>query len=39
MGLTFKEDCPDLRNSKVVDIVKELEGYGVSVEVIDPWCL
>ena len=38
MGLTFKEDCPDLRNSKVVDIVKELEGYGVSVEVIDPWC-
>ncbi len=36
MGLTFKEDCPDLRNSKVVNIVKELESYGVIVQVHDP---
>jgi len=35
-GLTFKEDCPDLRNSKVVDIVRELESYGVQVFVTDP---
>lgn len=36
LGLTFKEDCPDLRNSKVVDIVRELEDYGVTVLVHDP---
>jgi len=36
LGLTFKEDCPDLRNSKVVDIIRELEDYGVSVQVSDP---
>jgi len=36
MGLTFKEDCPDLRNSKVVDIYKELKDYGVNVIVTDP---
>ena len=35
LGLTFKEDCPDLRNSKVVDIVRELEDYGVNVQVHD----
>jgi len=35
-GLTFKEDCPDLRNSKVIDIIKELEDYGVTVQVHDP---
>lgn len=35
-GLTFKENCPDLRNSKVADIVKELEEYGVKVFVVDP---
>ncbi len=35
-GLTFKEDCPDLRNSKVVDIVRELESYGIEVLVTDP---
>lgn len=35
-GLTFKEDCPDLRNSKVMDIVKELESYGIEVLVTDP---
>jgi len=36
LGLTFKENCPDLRNSKVVDIIRELEDYGVSVQVSDP---
>ncbi|MDP9440168.1 MAG: nucleotide sugar dehydrogenase [Actinomycetota bacterium] len=35
LGLTFKEDCPDLRNSKVVDIIRELEDYGVRVQVHD----
>ena len=38
MGLTFKENCPDLRNTKVVDIVAELEEYNVNVDVVDPWC-
>ena len=36
LGLTFKEDCPDLRNSKVIDIIRELEDYGVVVQVCDP---
>ena len=36
MGLTFKEDCPDLRNSKVEDIILELKEYGVDVVVADP---
>ena len=36
LGLTFKENCPDLRNSKVVDIVTELQSYGVEVHVYDP---
>jgi len=37
LGLTFKENCPDLRNTKVVDIKKELESYGATVDVHDPW--
>ncbi|ANY17641.1 Vi polysaccharide biosynthesis UDP-N-acetylglucosamine C-6 dehydrogenase TviB [Bordetella pseudohinzii] len=37
MGLTFKENCPDLRNTRVVDIIKELGEYGVEVDVYDPW--
>ena len=37
LGLAFKENCPDVRNTKVVDIVAELESYGTSVEVHDPW--
>jgi len=37
MGLTFKENCPDLRNSKVVDVVTELGKYGAKVDVYDPW--
>jgi len=36
LGLTFKEDCPDLRNSRVIDIIRELESYGVDVCVHDP---
>lgn len=36
LGLTFKEDCPDLRNSRVVDIISELRSYGVEVYVHDP---
>ncbi len=36
VGLTFKENCPDLRNSKVADIVHELQSYGVDVHVYDP---
>jgi UDP-N-acetyl-D-galactosamine dehydrogenase len=37
MGLTFKENCPDLRNTKIVDIVHELQEYGVKVDCYDPW--
>lgn len=37
LGLTFKENCPDLRNTRVVDLVNELEDYGVQVDVYDPW--
>lgn len=37
MGLAFKENCPDLRNSKVMDIVKVLEGFDAEVAVYDPW--
>ena len=37
MGLTFKENCPDVRNTKIVDVVRELEKYGAKVEVYDPW--
>lgn len=36
MGITFKENCPDVRNSKVVDIIRELEEYGIEVKVVDP---
>ena len=37
MGLTFKENCPDVRNTKVVDIVSEMASYGANVDVWDPW--
>lgn len=37
MGVTFKENCPDIRNSKVADLVKELQSWGVTVVVTDPW--
>ena len=37
LGLTFKENCPDIRNSKVVDVVRELQSHGANVEIYDPW--
>jgi UDP-N-acetyl-D-galactosamine dehydrogenase len=37
MGFTFKENCPDIRNSKVVDLVNELKSWNVKVLVLDPW--
>jgi len=37
LGLTFKENCPDIRNTKVFDIIDELEDYGCSIDVYDPW--
>lgn len=38
MGLTFKENCPDLRNTRIIDIIEELQAYDVSTDIIDPWC-
>jgi UDP-N-acetyl-D-galactosamine dehydrogenase len=38
MGLTFKENCPDLRNTKVIDIVHELNEYHINVDIVDPLC-
>ena len=37
MGLAFKENCPDLRNSKVIDVIRELRDYNAQVDVYDPW--
>ncbi len=37
LGVTFKEDCPDMRNTKVVDIIEELKAYGCSIDIYDPW--
>jgi UDP-N-acetyl-D-galactosamine dehydrogenase len=37
MGLAFKENCPDLRNTRVVDIIEELKNYKVQIDVFDPW--
>jgi UDP-N-acetyl-D-galactosamine dehydrogenase len=37
LGFTFKENCPDLRNTRVIDIVRALEEYGATVEIHDPW--
>ncbi|KAA6232314.1 nucleotide sugar dehydrogenase [Chlorobium phaeovibrioides] len=37
LGITFKENCPDIRNSRVIDIIKELQEYGCAVEIADPW--
>ncbi|MEW9920349.1 Vi polysaccharide biosynthesis UDP-N-acetylglucosamine C-6 dehydrogenase TviB [Marimonas sp. MJW-29] len=37
MGLTFKENCPDLRNTRVIDVIRELEDFGMVVDVHDPW--
>ncbi|WP_286234334.1 Vi polysaccharide biosynthesis UDP-N-acetylglucosamine C-6 dehydrogenase TviB [Thalassotalea sediminis] len=38
MGLTFKENCPDLRNTKVIDIIHELKEYNINVDIVDPLC-
>jgi UDP-N-acetyl-D-galactosamine dehydrogenase len=37
LGITFKENCPDIRNSKVIDVIRELQDFGTQVEVYDPW--
>ncbi|UOA20697.1 UDP-N-acetyl-D-glucosamine 6-dehydrogenase (plasmid) [Sulfitobacter indolifex] len=37
LGLAFKENCPDIRNTKVIDVIRDLEEYGLSVDVHDPW--
>ena len=37
LGITFKENCPDIRNSRVIDIIEEFETYNVNVDVFDPW--
>ena len=37
MGMTFKEDCPDIRNSRVIDVIKELKSFELDVDVYDPW--
>ena len=37
LGVTFKEDCPDMRNSKVIDIINELKDFGINIDVYDPW--
>jgi UDP-N-acetyl-D-galactosamine dehydrogenase len=37
LGITFKENCPDIRNSKVVDVVRELQKNGAEVDIYDPW--
>ncbi|MBH83396.1 MAG: Vi polysaccharide biosynthesis protein VipA/TviB [Flavobacteriales bacterium] len=37
LGLTFKENCPDIRNTKVFDIIEELEDYGCLIDIYDPW--
>lgn len=37
MGVTFKENCPDVRNTKIVDVIRSLEGYGITVKIYDPW--
>ncbi|MDT8394637.1 MAG: Vi polysaccharide biosynthesis UDP-N-acetylglucosamine C-6 dehydrogenase TviB [Bacteroidales bacterium] len=37
LGITFKENCPDIRNSRAIDIIRELEEFGIKVETCDPW--
>jgi UDP-N-acetyl-D-glucosamine/UDP-N-acetyl-D-galactosamine dehydrogenase len=37
LGITFKENCPDIRNTKAVDVIRELETYGCDIDVVDPW--
>jgi UDP-N-acetyl-D-galactosamine dehydrogenase len=37
LGITFKENCPDIRNSRVIDVIKELQEFGTDVSIYDPW--
>ena len=37
LGITFKENCPDVRNTKAVDLIKALKGYGTNITIHDPW--
>jgi UDP-N-acetyl-D-galactosamine dehydrogenase len=37
LGITFKENCTDIRNSRVIDVIRELEDFGCIVDVVDPW--
>ena len=37
LGITFKENCPDIRNTRAIDIYEELREYGVEVDIYDPW--
>ncbi len=37
MGVTFKENCPDVRNTKIVDVILSLKSYGINVSTFDPW--
>ena len=37
LGVTFKEDCPDMRNTKVIDVIEEMKEYGTNIDVYDPW--
>jgi UDP-N-acetyl-D-galactosamine dehydrogenase len=37
LGITFKENCPDVRNTKIIDVVKALEEYGINLTIFDPW--
>jgi UDP-N-acetyl-D-galactosamine dehydrogenase len=37
LGITFKENCPDIRNSRVIDVIEELKEFGCNVDIYDPW--
>jgi UDP-N-acetyl-D-galactosamine dehydrogenase len=37
LGITFKENCPDVRNTKIVDVIAALTDYGITVSIYDPW--
>ena len=37
LGITFKENCPDVRNTKIVDVISSLKDYGINVSIFDPW--
>ena len=37
LGITFKENCPDIRNSRVIDVISELQEFGCNIDVYDPW--